>query len=119
MEIEGRVAVLEALALFARTDRAVLTELAGAIEEINAGAGIQVVTRGDVADALWVLVDGEVKVSAGDSELRTLQAPAYFGEVGTLTGSERLATVTTTAPSTLWRIDSAKFLDTMGGPSSA
>jgi CRP-like cAMP-binding protein len=118
MEIEGRVAVLAGLELFARTDRAMLTKLAGAIEEIKAGAGIHVITRGDVADALWVLVDGEVRVSAGEADLRTLQAPAYFGEVGTLTGNERLATVTTTAPSTLWRIDSAKFLDTMGRPTS-
>jgi CRP-like cAMP-binding protein len=119
METDGRVAVLAGLELFARTDRAVLEELAGAIEEVRAGAGIHVVTRGDVADALWVLVDGEVRVSAGDSELRLLQAPACFGEVGTLIGNERLATVTTTQPSTLWRIDSAKFLDTVDRPTSS
>jgi CRP-like cAMP-binding protein len=119
MDIQGRVAVLQGLELFARTDRSVLEQLAGAVEVIEAPAATTVITRGEVADALWVLAAGEVRVSAGDAELKTLQAPAYFGEVGTLTGNERLATVTTTEPSTLWRIGSPKFLDVLGRPTAS
>ncbi|HVT21232.1 MAG TPA: cyclic nucleotide-binding domain-containing protein [Mycobacteriales bacterium] len=119
MDVQGRVALLAGLELFARTDRAVLEDLAGAIEVVEAPASTVVVARGDAADALWVLATGEVNVSAGDADLRTLQAPAYFGEVGALTGNERIATVTTTEPSTLWRISSLKFLDLLGRPTAS
>lgn len=114
----ARVEVLSGLALFARTSRDTLEQVAGLIEEVQVPAGTDLVTEGDAADALWVLVDGEVSVTAGDSELRTLSAPAHFGEVGTLTGMARLATVSTTAPSTLWRIPSRDFLEVIG-PASA
>src|SRR5439155_19075654 len=68
------------------------------------------------ADALYVLVDGRVDVSArgergrADKHIRYMKAPSYFGEIGLLQGIPRTATVTTTGPSKLWRISGDNFL---------
>lgn len=114
----GRVEVLGGLALFAKMSSEELEQVAGLVEVVEVPAATDVVTQGDAGDALWILAEGEVRVSASDAELRTLQAPAYFGEVATLTGIPRVATVSTTAPSTLWRIASEQFLDVIGRPSA-
>jgi CRP-like cAMP-binding protein len=72
------------------------------------------VAEGDQADALYVLVDGQVEVSArGEGSrrrhLRTMGPRSYFGEIGILRGVPRTATVQTTEPSTLWRISADDF----------
>ena len=66
------------------------------------------------ADALYVLVDGEVDVTArGEGSrarhLRTMGPRSYFGEIGLLRGVPRTATVRTTEPSTLLRISADDF----------
>src|SRR5207302_7756943 len=68
------------------------------------------------ADALYVLVDGRVDVTAhgertrSDKHIRYMKAPAYFGEIGLLQAIPRTATVTTTEPTRLWRISGDNFL---------
>ena len=113
-DTEARLEVLAGLALFAKTSHDVLEQVAGLVEVVEVPSDTEVVTQGDAGDALWILVDGEVRVIAADTEIRTLAAPAYFGEVATLTGIPRVATVSTTAASTLWRIPSEDFLDVIG-----
>jgi CRP-like cAMP-binding protein len=113
-EIEARVGVLEGLALFTKTERPALEHLAGLVQPVDVPAQIDVVTEGGVPDALWILVEGTVRVSAADADIRTISAPAYFGEVGTLTEIRRIATVTTTEPCKLWRIPSRDFLEAIG-----
>jgi predicted MFS family arabinose efflux permease len=99
-ELAPRVAVFERLGLFASATRPVLERLAGLAVEERFPAGTAVVREGDEADALFVLLEGEVEVTsrgeAGEAErvLRTMTAPTYFGEIGVLEKIPRTATVT-------------------------
>lgn len=113
-----KVTLLEGLQLFAAASRPVLERLARAATEVDLPAGTPVVTEGETADALYVLAEGDVRVSARgeaglDREIRRMTAPCYFGEIGVLEHIARTATVTTVAPCRLLKIDGEEFLAAM------
>jgi MFS family permease len=109
------VEVLSQLDLLAGADRSTLERLALAAEEVVLAAGQVVIREGDEADALWILMQGELSVAVrGDGpeevELPPVTAPGYVGELGILHGIPRTATVRTRRESTLLRIDGQDFL---------
>jgi len=113
-----RVAVLEQLGFFASASRTVLERLAGLAEEETAPAGTAIVREGDSAEALYVLAEGEVEVTArgeADEEqtIRVMTAPCYFGEIGVLEGIARTASVTALADVRLWRIEGDALLEVL------
>src|SRR5438105_4202357 len=71
--------------------------------------------RGEVADSLYVLAHGKVAIyGEADSgqarpRLATLHAPAYFGEMGLLTGQARTATVIAESDVLCYRLDKSGF----------
>lgn len=75
----------------------------------------EVVTRqGAVAHWLYILASGSVEVrrksDAGvDQVVAQLDAPAFFGEMGLLTGDPRSASVYATSPCECFRLDKASF----------
>jgi CRP-like cAMP-binding protein/predicted MFS family arabinose efflux permease len=114
-----RVAILERLDLFAAASRSSLERLAGTAVEVEVPAGCAVVVEGAVADAFYVVLDGELEVSAigenaaGPVRLRTLGPETYFGEIGLIGRIARTATVTAHTACTLLRIDGGDFLDAL------
>jgi MFS family permease len=125
--LEPRVAVLEGLGIFATASRNVLERLAGAATEAAFAAGTQIVVEGEQADVLYVLVEGEVEVTArgesGGEErvLRRMSAPSYFGEIGVLERIPRTATVTALTDCRCEQIDGDTLLEALAAapPSSA
>lgn len=116
--LRPRVDLLSGLDLLAGADRNTLERLAGDAEEVVLPAGRVLIQEGDEPDALWILVRGELSVSArGDgpepSELPPVTAPGYVGELGLLNGIPRTATVRTSQECTLLRIDGQEFLSAM------
>ncbi len=108
---EARVQLLAGLSLFADAPRFALEGLATDCRELRVPAGEDVIREGDAPDALYVLVEGAAVVTSGaDGRLNTMAAGDFFGEIGLLKGVPRTATVTTTEPSTLLRIDGNVFL---------
>jgi Na+/melibiose symporter-like transporter len=114
-----RVAVLEQLAFFASASRTVLERLAGLAEEEEAPAGSTIVREGEPAQALYVLAEGEVEVTARgeagkeEQKIRVMSAPCYFGEIGVLERIPRTATVTAITDARLLRIEGAALLEAL------
>jgi predicted MFS family arabinose efflux permease len=114
-----RVAILEGLGLFAAASRSSLEGMAAAATELHVPAGTAVVVEGDTADAFYAIVGGTLEVSAvgehgGDSQwLRTLQAGAYFGEIGLIGRVPRTATVTASTDCDLLRVGGGDFIDAL------
>ncbi len=114
--LEPRVAVLEELGIFAAASRAVLESLAAAATQVAFQAATTIVREGDPADALYVLVEGEVEVTArgeaGAPErlIRRMTAPIYFGEIGVLEHIPRTATVTAVTDCRCERIEGDALL---------
>jgi hypothetical protein len=128
-----RVAVLEQLGIFAPAPRPVLERLAGAAQEVSFPAGATIIREGEAADALYVLAEGEVRVSAhgelgalgevrerahaeaaaGERELRRMRAPSYFGEIGVLERIPRTATVSALSDCRCERIEGEALLQAL------
>ncbi|MGN6166940.1 MAG: cyclic nucleotide-binding domain-containing protein, partial [Solirubrobacteraceae bacterium] len=93
--------------------------LAAVATEVRFASGVEIIHEGDPADALYVLVEGEVEVSARGEEggperfLRTMSAPTYFGEIGVLQHVPRTATVRATWPCRCERIAGADLLEAL------
>jgi MFS family permease len=122
--LRPKIAMLEVLDLFASASRQTLEQLARACTEQRVETGDVVVREGETADALYVLVEGEVDVRArGEGarthHLRTMGPRTYFGEIGLLRGVPRTATVRATEPSLLWRISADDFRAALDSGASA
>jgi CRP-like cAMP-binding protein/MFS family permease len=117
-ELAPRIAILERLGIFTAAPQSVLERLAGACEPAEFAAGTAIVREGDPADALYVILEGSVGVTAhgerGEEErLRTMGPDTYFGEIGLLERIPRTATVTAEEPTRCYRIDGDEFLDAL------
>jgi len=115
-QLAPRVAVLEGLGIFAAASRAVLESLAAVELEVSFAAATAIVREGEAADAMYVLIEGEVEVTArGEGGgpprvLRRMTAPTYFGEIGVLERIPRTATVTALTDCRCERIDGDALL---------
>ena len=95
--------------LFSGLSDAEASVLGTFVEQVAVEPGTVVVRQGDVADSLYVIHSGEVEVRSrgGDGEstvIATLGPGDYFGEIGVLTASERIADVVAMQPTELLRV---------------
>ena len=116
--LRPRVEVLASLDLLAGSDRSTLERLAAAAEDVVLPAGQVVIREGDPSDALFILLRGELLVSAArgggrELDLPPVTAPGYVGELGLLHAIPRTATVRTAGESELLRIGAADFLSAL------
>jgi Cyclic nucleotide-binding domain/Transmembrane secretion effector len=119
LALAPRVAVLEGLGIFTGASRTTLEGLAGVAEEVDFEPSASIIREGDESDALYVLTEGEVQVSAHgersgpDRVIRTMSAPSYFGEIGVLEHIPRTASVTALSACRCERIEGRAFLDAL------
>ena len=104
-------AAAEALAqtpLFAGLSQEALGALVEQLQLVTLGTGEVLFYEGDPGDALYVIVEGEVSVSAEGPprvEMARMGAGSFIGEVALMTDQPRSATVTATQDAELLRID--------------
>jgi len=114
-----RVALLEQLGMFANASRPLLESLACDWVDRAFVPGAAIITQGEEADYLYGLLEGEVRVNSNDEQggpakfIRTMSAPAYFGEIGIIHGIPRTASVTAIDGCKCALIDGAALLDAL------
>jgi predicted MFS family arabinose efflux permease len=119
LALAPRVATLQRLGIFSTGSRTTLEGLAGAAEEVEFGASASIIREGDESDAMYVLAEGRVEVSAhgegGGPErvIGTMSAPAYFGEIGVLERIPRTASVTALNRCLGYRIEGEALIDAL------
>ena len=84
-------------------------------EPVSYGFASVIVSEGDEADAFYVILSGSARVvkraEAGDEvSLHVLHSGDYFGEIGLLEESTRIATVRAREPVETMRLDRSVFL---------
>ena len=88
-------------------------------------AGEVVIRQGEQADSFYVIIDGQMSVTAsrGGQAVAApdMSAGDYFGEIGLIERIPRTATVTVTSDARVLRVDGAALLEalTAGKPSAA
>ena len=113
-EIEHRHSALGAMDLFAPLTDAERASLARELTTSPYVAGERIFEANEPADSLYLLARGRVEIireraTNGPVKLATLDAPAYFGEMGLLLGQPRIATVVAKDDALCYRLDKRGF----------
>lgn len=119
-QLEPTTSLLDQLDLFAGAPRRLLEQLAESADERTVPAGETIIRQGGPSDALWVLAEGELSISAARAdgtqiELPDVLAPGYVGELGLMNRTVRSATVTTATECRLLRIPGPDFIAALEG----
>ena len=94
MRQDAKLDRLAAIPLFAHADRKQLQRVAALCTEVRVPAGRTLCTEGQPGQEFFVVEQGEATVSVGGTEVATLGAGDFFGELALLDGQARTATVT-------------------------
>lgn len=91
-EVE-RSAALRAVPLFQGISEESLARLAAVTGEQSFGPGHFIVLQGQVGSGLYVILEGTVRIVLGSTELTTLHAGDFFGELSVIDQQPRNASV--------------------------
>jgi CRP-like cAMP-binding protein len=112
-QVEQRLRALSCIELFAPLTEAERRALASEVQPGLYVRGEALFRQGEPADSLFVLAHGRLAVyderDGARRRLATLEAPAYVGEMGLLTGQPRGATVMAEGDVECLRLDKAGF----------
>lgn len=104
--------LLRQVSFFRNLDRVEIARLVGALQEFDMPAGATIIQEGAEADGLYLLSQGQVRVSVkagdGEKELAKLAAPAQFGAPGLLVG-RRTSTVRAISDVRVWKLPRERF----------
>lgn len=104
---------LRSVSIFGELTGADLRSLARVVDELSIGAGEVVLHKGDHGDELFVVVDGEVVVRDGGTQLALLGPREVFGELGVLDPAPRAADVVATRATRLLRLRGPELAELM------
>lgn len=106
-----KVLFLKSIDLFRALPSEELAQIAEIAEEQPLAAGDEVFGEGEPGDALYLIVEGEVKVHKGEKELVRLSVRDVFGEMAVLDSEPRSASVTATDDAVCLKIGRDDFRD--------
>ena len=111
--IVEKVLFLKSVDLFSQIPGEDLAQIALITNEEPHESGEDVVIEGEVGDALYIVLDGRVKVHRKERAIAELGQRECFGEMALLDASPRSATVTAMDNVTLLKISREDFQDIM------
>ena len=118
MTLETEVQALRQVPMFRGIDPARLKLLAFTSERVHFASQQRFFAQGDVADAAYLILEGEavVLLEGGPEPIRlaVLGTNALVGEMGILADQPRSATISAETPTTALRIDRRVFLELLG-----
>jgi HEAT repeat protein len=106
-----RVLILKTVSIFGDTPDHLLAEVADLLEEQHLKAGETFITKGDPANCMYVIVNGEVSIHDGDRKFNELGARDILGEMAILEGTPRSASATTITATHLLKLDRTPFFE--------
>lgn len=109
-----KVIILKTVSIFSETPDEILAEVATLLREVEADAGDVIFEKGDMGSALYIVVEGQVRVYAGDRTVRKLGPRDIFGEMAALDPEPRSASVAALTPTLLFRLEQEALYEVMG-----
>jgi predicted MFS family arabinose efflux permease len=116
-----QLALLTSIPIFAPLPGATLEHVAGRLAPLRYDEGSEIIRAGDHGDRFYLVVEGEVEVSAPGRLPATLGPGEYFGEIALLRDVPRTATVRARTPTVVYALGREDFLAavTSHAPSAA
>jgi CRP-like cAMP-binding protein len=110
-----RVLILKGADLLSDVGPRQLLRLAEVAREIDMASGEQIYGEKDLADAMYLVVDGRVRLSAGDRPFSEVGPGEAFGSWALVDGSERGQRAECLEPGTLLALTREEFYDVAAG----
>jgi hypothetical protein len=104
---------LRSLDLFARLTTHELSELAAVVREETYPPGSTIVREGEFGDCMYLVVEGEVRVTREGKFVKQFRPGEFFGEMAVLDGETRSATATAATRLRLLRLEQRDLLPLM------
>jgi CRP-like cAMP-binding protein len=104
---------LKSLPLFEGLTTRQLMDLANEVHEEQHDAETIVFREGEPGDCLYLIVEGQVRVTRGETLLRDQGPKSFFGEIAVLEDVSRTATITATSRVRFLRLDRDDLLRLM------
>lgn len=108
-----KMLILKTIDIFVNTPDEVLVEVAALLKEIEAPAAATIFAQGEQGDSMYIIVAGEVEALDGERVFTRMGERQVFGEMALLDGEPRTATIRTTQPTQLLRLDQEPFYELM------
>ena len=108
-----KVIILKSVSIFSETPDEILAEVASLLEEVEVDAGERIFEKGDMGSAMYIVVEGRVRVHNQDRTLRELGPRDIFGEMAALDPEPRSASITALAPTHLFRLEQEALYELM------
>ena len=110
-----RVFILKRTELFKGVPPDILASFASHLSEIFVGEGETIFEKGDIGKAMYVVVDGKIRIHDGGREIEVLGSDKVFGEMTVLTSEVRDASATAVEESRLLLLDQDVLYEVMAG----
>ena len=104
---------LKSLPLFEGLTTRQLMDLANEVHEEQHDAEAVIFREGESGDCLYLIVEGQVRVTRGETLLRDQGPKSFFGEIAVLEDVSRTATITATSRVRFLRLDRDDLLRLM------
>jgi CRP-like cAMP-binding protein len=102
---------LKGVALFADVPGEDLAQIALIAEELDAEPGAELVREGEAGDALYLVIEGNLRVLKAGREVSALSEREVFGEMALLDAAPRSATVQARSEVRLLRVHREEFAE--------
>lgn len=119
MIVVEKMLFLRQVPLFSNMATGELTQVASIAREVTYHAGSRIIQEGEHGDNMFLIVDGEVVIQRGETELKTLHPKDFFGEMSIIDGEVRSASALARKDCLLLRIDRDDFNDLLSTYNSA
>jgi CRP-like cAMP-binding protein len=111
--IVEKVILLQRVDVFADVPTEPLSVLAASADEVNVLEGDAVYREGERADALYLVLDGRIRLHQGERAIGEVGPGEAFGTWALFDEEPRLGDATALESSALLRIDREEFIDLM------
>lgn len=109
--IEERVKILQTTHIFSDTDVEVLRDIAKALKEKHARNEQVILKKGDIGNAMFIIVKGRVRIHDGNHVLSKLGPGSIFGEYSLIDEETRSASVTAEESCDLLKLSQEDFFN--------
>lgn len=106
-----RVILLQGVDVFARVPTEQLAHVASVSEEVSHEVGHVLFEENDPSDAMYVVLEGEVRLTRGSQEVTVAKSGDAFGTWSLFDDEPRVVTATARTDVTLLRLDRLDFID--------
>jgi CRP-like cAMP-binding protein len=109
MKKDNRIDLLRNVWLFERCTNKELEAIARLATPVDLSSGKVLATQGEQGNEFFVIVSGKAEATREGVNIATLGPGSFFGEMSLLERLPRVATVTTTEPTTVLVLNSREF----------